>query len=328
MNITTWTDDNYWIDGWQVHEKKKYVITNKTTNEDLRSRYVHRQKTFYQTCLSQLKKEMRTWTIIIDTDEYLAFNYYDENEGAPTSCRGDVTCNQEYEKSIRDGSHVRAKLDRSPAATVAEYIYNRVDGVFDVLDKPCIVFGRYLFVAKESDREEVQKGVEPEFNASYFHTLRYLYRASLGTYQLGKSIVDVSRYDGMGIYNAHRPLRDSCTGNNAYVHNAVMSFRVHHYVGSWETFRQPGVDVRGKKMFNDRSNVKNLAFDKTTTRYFAEDANSTTWLTQFAKLVGKEKALELTQQIRIQEELEMEKVFVELANGNQEYDWDRLNKKE
>jgi hypothetical protein len=50
-------------------------------------------------------------------------------------------------------------------------------------------------------------------------------------------------------------------------------------------------------------------------------------LTQFAKLVGKEKALELTQEIRIHEELKMEKVFLELTNGNQEYDWDRLNKK-
>lgn len=326
MNITTWTDDSFWIDGWKPYEKKTYVITKTTTNEDIRNRFVHRQKVFYKMCLSKLKEEMRTWTIIIDTDEYMAFNHYDENEGEPTHCRKNETCAKKYEKSIRDGTHVRAKLDRSPSATVAQYIYNRVDGVFDVVDKPCIIFGRYLFVSKESDREVIQKGVEPEFNASYFHTLRYLYRAPLGTYQLGKPIVDVSRYDGMDMFNIHRPLRDSCTGNNAYVHNAAMSFRVHHYVGSWETFRQPGVDVRGKEFFNKR-NIETTTFDKTTTRYFAEDANSTTWLTQFAKLVGKEKALELTQEIRIHEELKMEKVFLELTNGNQEYDWDRLNKK-
>ena len=332
MNITTWTDDSYWVDGAYSFQKKNYVITNTTNHDQLIGRYVHRQKTFLKSCLSQLKEEMRTWTMLIDTDEYFAFNYYDEKEGAPTYCRKNVTCAQEYEKKIRDGSHVRAKLDRSPSATVAEHIYNRVDGMFDVLDKPCIIFGRYLFVSsKESDQEEIQKDVEPEFNTSYFHTLRYFHRTPLSDYQLGKPIIDVSRYDGMDIVNPHRPLFDSCTGNNAYVHNALMSFRVHHYVGSWETFRKPGLDVRGKYYFNKRNSVKGLdratrvkglVLDKTTTRYFAEDANSTTWLTRFAKLVGKGKALELTQQIRIHEELEMEKMIEDLANGkgNQEFD--------
>ena len=329
MNITTWTDESYWVDGNYPYEKKDYVITNTTTNDNLHDRHRYRQQIFLKTCLSQLKEEMRTWTMLIDTDEYFAFNYYDEKEGAPTSCRKNVTCAQEYEKKIWDGSHVRAKLDRSPSATVAEHIYNRVDGVFDVLDKPCIIFGRYLFVSsKEIDQEEIQKDVEPEFNTSYFHTLRYFHRYPLSDYQLGKPIIDVSRYDGMDIFNPHRPSLDSCTGNNAYVHNAVMSFRVHHYVGSWQTFRKPGVDVRGKNSFNKRNRVKGLVLDKTTTRYFAEDANSTTWLTRFVKLVGKEKAIELTQQIRIHEELEMEKMIEDLANGkgNQEFDWDRLNK--
>jgi len=318
MNITTWTDDSYWVedgDGIYPHEKKDFIITNTTTNGDLVGRLKHRQKIFLKACLSQLKEEMRTWTIIVDADEYFAFNYYDEKEGAPTFCKNNVSCAQSYEKSIRDGSHVRSKLDRSPSATVAQHIYNRVDRLFGVLDKPCIIFGRYLFVSKESDQQEIQGGVEPEFNSSYFHTLRYLHRVPLSTYQLGKPIIDVSRYDGMDIFNTHRPLRDSCTGSNAYVHNAVMSFRVHHYVGSWETFRKPGVDIRGKKNFNQRNKVKGLVLDKTTTRYFAEDAKSTTWLTQFVKLVGKEKALELTQQIRVHEELEMEKMFEESANG-------------
>eukprot|EP00985_Skeletonema_marinoi_P017071 scaffold9279_cov150-Skeletonema_marinoi.AAC.2 len=51
---------------------------------------------------------------------------------------------------------------------------------------------------------------------------------------------------------------------NAYVHNAAMSFRVHHYIGSWETFRQPGFDARGKDMFDKRNNVRDLVVDNTT----------------------------------------------------------------
>lgn len=104
-----------------------------------------------------------------------------------------------------------------------------------------------------------------------------------------------------------------------------MSFRVHHYIGSWETFRQPGFDTRGKEFFEKRNNVKNLVVDNTTPRY--SPSENSTWLAQFAKLVGKEKALKLSQRTRIREEIEMDKVIAELAKGPQLYDWDELNKK-
>jgi hypothetical protein len=42
--------------------------------------------------------------------------------------------------------------------------------------------------------------------------LRYRQRSSLSSMQLGKSIVDVSRYDGRDIENVHRPLGGMCTG--------------------------------------------------------------------------------------------------------------------
>ena len=104
-----------------------------------------------------------------------------------------------------------------------------------------------------------------------------------------------------------------------------MSFRVHHYIGSWETFRRPGFDARGRGVFDKRNNVKNLVVDNTTPRYSSSE--NSTWLTQFAKLVGKEKALELSQKIRVREEMEMDKVIAELANGAKLHDWDKLNKK-
>eukprot|EP00957_Ditylum_brightwellii_P203207 15333652-Ditylum_brightwellii.AAC.1 len=78
-------------------------------------------------------------------------------------------------------------------------------------------------------------------------------------------------------------------------------------------------------MFDKRNNEKNLVVDNTTPRY--SPSGDSTWLTQFAKLVGKEKALELTQKIRIREELEMDKLIMEMAKGSQLHDWDKLNKK-
>ena len=96
-----------------------------------------------------------------------------------------------------------------------------------------------------------------------------------------------------------------------YVSNAAMSFRVHHYIGSWESFRSPGFDKRGRSVFNERNDQHNLVVDNTTSLYTSKD--NRTWLSQFANLVGKEKALDLTERIRIREELEVEKKIIELS---------------
>lgn len=213
MNISIWADDLFWVDGGNDYEKKNFQITNETVHEDLRHRSRYRQKVFYKSCMQQLHDEKRSWTLFIDTDEYFVFNYYDEKEGPPTWCKKNATCVLDYEKSIKDGSHIRAQLDRSPTATVAEHIEKHgADKYFDNIDKPCIIYGRYLFVSKESSRGEIQRGVDSEFNATLFHTLRYRHRAPLSTYQLGKPIVDVSRYDGSDVPNPHRILGNLCTG--------------------------------------------------------------------------------------------------------------------
>lgn len=80
VNVTTWVDDSFWVDGRAPHEKKGFRITNETGHEPVRWRYKYRQNLFYKACLLHLHDEMRTWTLLIDTDEYLAFNHYDEHE--------------------------------------------------------------------------------------------------------------------------------------------------------------------------------------------------------------------------------------------------------
>lgn len=91
-------------------------------------------------------------------------------------------------------------------------------------------------------------------------------------------------------------------GEKAYVHNAERSFRVHHYVGSLES--NPW---RAKIYFDERNQQKHITVDNSTPRYSTEDNSS--WLTQFTKLVGKDKALKLTQNSRIRAQKEMERVI-------------------
>ena len=97
------------------------------------------------------------------------------------------------------------------------------------------------------------------------------------------------------------------SSGNAHVHNAAMSFRIHHYIGSWETWRLRGT----KEQFDERNRFKKGVVVDHTTPQFSSPENLT-WLSQFVKLVGKEKALALTQIIRLGEELEAEKNFLKI----------------
>jgi hypothetical protein len=73
--------------------------------------------------------------VMVDTDEYVAFNYYDKREGRPWWCKkeregGLSSCQQDYVNSIRNGTHVWGRLAES--STVAEHIASAADGIFDL----------------------------------------------------------------------------------------------------------------------------------------------------------------------------------------------------
>ena len=89
------------------------------------------------------------------------------------------------------------------------------------------------------------------------------------------------------------------------MHNAAMSFRVHHYIGSYETFRLRGGARGGKADFESRNSHSRAVFDDTIWQYSSPAKK--TWLSQFVNIVGKEKALDLTQRIRIREEWKAER---------------------
>ena len=90
INYTLWYDNDYVDDKTLQNEgcqskcqvEKRAGITNKTVIE-LRSQTEHwhgiyrlRQRMFLHACSKQLKKENRSWTMYIDTDEYLVVNKF------------------------------------------------------------------------------------------------------------------------------------------------------------------------------------------------------------------------------------------------------------
>ncbi len=338
MNITVWSDGDYWINGLKDHERRNFRITNETLPAYAQDRLVYRQKIFYTKCLHQLKREKRTWTAVIDADEYIAFNYLDEtsSEGVPTWCytKNDfngypmedrrqckktcsafnLTCDMLHNVGFHcripacANEHLRKsfRTQLNQSATAAEHIQKHIDRQFDM--HGCIVLARYLFSSRGSKKNMIGMDADEVFNSTLFHTLQHRLRTPLDNAQPGKSIIDVSRYDGSFVTSPHR-LHEGCLSEGrAFVDNFHMSFRVHHYVGSWESFRMRGLDL-----FKERNYQPRWVADNTTPQYTAKDGTRT-WLAQFATLVGsKEKALELTERIRVREEREVEQYFNELS---------------
>jgi len=272
-----------------------------------------RQREFYSNCLKQLTSEWiqdhsnAKWALFIDVDEYLSFNHYEEGEGKPSHCRGDATCIHDFDEGIKNGTHYRKRFGEFK--TAAAYINEPMldPHFYSNKTKPCIVISRLLFPAKETGLNGLPT-LPSGLNASNFHTLRFRHRASVIEPQIGKSMVDLSRMRDYNIPSIHR-LNNNCTGNNGWVHNSEMGFRVHHYVGTWESFRRPGFDSRGKRKFDERNRVKALKLDTSI---------DTTWLTKFVNQVGIHRALTLTQDFRMDAELEMlEKIIMQTNNQNE-----------
>ena len=234
------------------------------------------------TCLLPRK---RVLTPVVLTENDKVTEFYD--------CILPPPCDSEYRRKS-----FRTRLNQS--ATVSEHIHKHIDRSFDSHD--CIVLARYLFSSNETDSKIIEEGVDDAFNATLFHTLRYRFRTDLEDRQPGKSIVDVSRYGGNPILSPHRLHRKCLTENRAYPDNYQMSLRVHHYVGSWESFR-----LRGYDQFEQRNKLASWVVDDTTPKYTASGDGTISWLSQFAALVGREKALELTEKIRVHEEREVER---------------------
>jgi hypothetical protein len=105
MNITTWYNDSDYtgLDEESFSRYWKRHLSNKKRGVNPRSgclmpfavdipfldyKYRNRQCSFYSSCLRTLKEESRrSWTILIDDDEYLNFNHYDDKEEEPGHCR-------------------------------------------------------------------------------------------------------------------------------------------------------------------------------------------------------------------------------------------------
>jgi hypothetical protein len=269
-----------------------------------------RQGEFYRTCLNAFKARNCSWTLLIDSDEYLTYNPYDVNEGRPIfwSEAMNVTARHQliktFEKKIQAGVHHRLSLPRVGQLTVAQYIEGTVfqhsSEQKNTSEKitaahwyhyPCILVPRVQFGASESTQEEISQQIPgPEFDPMKFHTMRYLKHGPKHPYPAwpGKSIVHAGLYNNTLIRNPHKVLETNCSSLSPFPDYADMDLRIHHYTGSLELFlSRPGDSRRCEEDFKKRNS--NVA---------GSDNTIQGWLHNFVYLVGKARALDLTEKLR------------------------------
>jgi hypothetical protein len=257
----------------------------------------------------------------LDSDEYLNYNSYTPSEGPISKCSQlkDGTgpdCAIEYIKQIRNGTHPRAHVPQRIGRqneTIAHWISSGEDPILSNNSKPCIVFPRVTFGYREStNSSRIHASVPAGFNTTAFHTLQYRQH---GPKQgaLGKSLIDVSKYDGKQLVrNPHRPFGEQCW-NGPHARATDMSLRIHEYTGTLKTFvSRP---ERNEAMFLNRN------------RYQVEDEDNSQedWFYEFVKMVGKDKAFQLTQGAREAAYSETMKIYYRIQRGETvmpAYEWD------
>lgn len=200
ITIVEWKDSDY--SDWEP------LPANASDNE-LRSRFLERQRLFYGKCLIALADVNRTWTSLHDTDEYITYNEYQINDA--------------MQRMHKPG--------------------NVMDFMISAFGKwPCVTYPRVLLGAVEDSPEKLNHSVPSELSLDYtqLDSLRYRYRNPFiaRSNGLAKVAIDVSTIPNssslLAVRNPHRPFF-FC--RSAYSQDHMNhSLRINHYLGSWEMY--------------------------------------------------------------------------------------------
>jgi len=333
MNIIVWEDKDYINGSTATDFKPANPATDKQTINRV---FVHRQLIFYQQCLMEFKnRKKHRWTILIDTDEFLTFNYYIDSEGNYTydwldeiahsldewsadgghidyyneSVKALDGIHNNFRERMDSGEHPRAKLPKVGTSTISQFISAQERTNMSAWKKyPCVNQPRLTFGSLEDSNTSLPT-IPASFDPLAFQTIRHPFHENPSNWNTGKSIVDASRYDGRLPKSCHHVMNEACYPA-LWPQLRESTLRIHHYTGSSEDFLRIGDNFRGEKMFQDR----NKLVDGT---YYDNSVQS--WLQAFLDLVGEKKALEVTEELRAWAIKNNEEVSAAVELGNFTY---------
>lgn len=230
---------------------KEEIAKNKLSDEDKlqvkRDRHRMRQKTFYRTCLKRMKDQGRSFTTLIDTDEFITYNH----KGGEDFEAWEKARLRRHRKKFPNKERIRpASVPPTTAEEGAMIKYIRTEQAAGTpfFQKACISCPRLQFGAIESTDGERRNNVPPslELDPDRLDTMRFRKHANRQDFVkngLSKSILDVSRIgDFPRIPSLHRPLPKICP--QPWRDEFSSGLRINHYLGSWECKSHYGFSLR------------------------------------------------------------------------------------
>ena len=211
MKTELWNEQSYFTPNTKHPKNKKDILK------------IHhkRQAACYETCMKHLNKNDRTWTMLIDVDEYLSFNsIIDYEEDKKINAIIDVNKGKKLDRKDSrkmEQLKLRTKLPINEDITIAQYIKKQKYNI-PWNDSSCMSFPRLHFYK--------QKG--PQQSHKNLSTLNYFSHATKGSTNengLGKSIVDVSRMHDFKVRD-HHSINKECGQEVEHMYSLL---RVNHY---------------------------------------------------------------------------------------------------
>jgi hypothetical protein len=260
LTILEWTDSDFvtWED-----------LPSNATPHLIRERYIHRQRRFYEGCLTHMHGRNRTWTTLYDTDEFLVYRA----DGAS------------YKTLATPAS-------MEPSGTVLAFIHQ----LLTLQNRSCLEVPRLLFGTKEIDERELRTSIPPntDIDPWRFDTLRYRFHNSIRNTENGLAKVIVNAADlapllPLVIRNPHRPIYQICW--SPFAHDTRKSpFRLFHYLGSWEAYSFRDDSRKGAERSRDAWEFKGHSAEE------VRNDMAATWLKGFYNSVGAKRAKVLLQE--------------------------------
>ena len=293
-----------------------------------------RQPMFMSECMKQLKRENRSWTLLIDTDEYLTVNNK-VDERMKSDLRTYVpSFSSSASDNDQDNNNTTTTTDDNMGTTkildriqdIQRYNVTRNMSGSKWLPRPkmyqsgCYGVPRLSFGVKEdnnnnnetNDTEKISSSetntdIPPNnrygksyFNTSTMATLRFQYSSNKQQTN-GKPIVDVSKVEYKHLrsksVSVHPGLKGYCTKNAKDIMIKDSYFVVHHYAGSYEQwiFRKSDSRISKHTMSYEKYLDKYKDMKYSDSKIPYDTISG--WFPKFVKEVGIEDAQKLLKDV-------------------------------
>jgi Glycosyl transferase family 2 len=223
---------------------------------------IHRQKGFMTACSELLKKEGASWTLYIDSDEFVAVspsNLRHKSTGSDELDWSDTGNSDAIHGSIGDGGNNMTVLD------LVLDLQRRGD-VSDCYTMPRLLVGALenRTCPEKYGTHRIQQLARSQLKDRFQHvsTLRYTQHARMGDFshsKYGKVMMDLSRIPNTTIQfqqprNIHRPYPAHCRPAGGVQFSDSFLFLM-HYIGSWERYTSRADSRRDRHEWEKRAFV-------------------------------------------------------------------------